>query len=114
MRTNTGLLANKAKYIAAIAKAYGHPADLIDIKLKPGSTTDIIVTFRLQEASHEENLLNTMKDEDSSLHNNLNTELAAQGTGVKVGANGVAHGAITELAGKPLYKCGQYSRVDKV
>ena len=113
-RAKIDVLANKAKYIAAIAKAYDYPENLIDISLKPGSTTVIIATFRIQEASKKESLLITMKDEDSSLQNDLNSHLLAQGTGAAVHADGVAHGAVTEVTGKPVYQYGQYLRVDKI
>ena len=78
--------------------------------MKPGSLTEIIVTFRIKDETNKEALLTTMKDSDSSLANDLTTELASAGTGATLngGADGITNGAITDVVGKITYLCEHY------
>ena len=94
--------ANKAKYIEAIAKAYNHPASLIDIELKPNTLDEIIVTFRIQEEAAKTNLLNTMQDEDA-LKTKLDDELEAVGAQVEDGDAGFSNSAVTDVPGRDSY-----------
>ena len=95
--------ANKAKYIEAIANSYNYDKDLIDIALKPGSLTDIIVTFRVQDETAKTKLVNTMQDSSNTLATKLNRQLAAAGAQVNTAGGGITNGAITDVAGMHAY-----------
>ena len=93
--------ANKAKYIEAIAAAYGYDPNLIDVNLKPGSVTEVVVTFRVPDEATLMNLQNTMKNEDT-LQNNLNNNL--NDAGAKLSDDSpISNGAVTDLAGRSAY-----------
>ena len=99
--TLTHFQENKAKYIDAIATAFGHPEDRLDVSLKPYSLMELQITFRIETTTKKTNLMNVLNDLPS-LRGRLNTQLIAKGTGAMVGGSGITSGAPTNLPSKPM------------
>ena len=68
--------------------------------MKPGSLTEVIVTFRIKDEASKDALLTTMKDSDSSLATDLNNEFTSAGLGAALSTDGITNGAITDVVGK--------------
>ena len=100
---------NRAKYIHAIAAAFGHPSDLVHISLKPNSLEEFEITFQSKTAAHQTNMANVLND-IAALKVKIDNELSSRSLGVKVGGSGITGGSPRDIPGNSTNKFARYLR----